>query len=147
MPLSDFNIRETRKLSLKDTVIPSASELSKKVISRKPEITSEDIAYSKLLEKNPLIESLVNDFGLVNKLTGEELKTVNPEQVEPVEVPAVRTPGKIDRQKLISISQQVISESESCSKETFIERLQSINSIDKDRASKGFELMLKENII
>lgn len=79
MSLLSIDITKVKKLSLREVKLPDPKERIEtttpiKVVSKPP--TDEEIAYSKLVAINPLIEDLTDRLGLVSITTGQSLKKV-----------------------------------------------------------------------
>jgi hypothetical protein len=78
--LLSVDIAKLKRLSLREVKLPTPERRVElitpplKVLERPP--TDEEIAYSKLVSINPLIEELVDRFNLVSNTTGERIKKV-----------------------------------------------------------------------
>ena len=135
MSLLSIDITKVKRLPLRGVRLP-APEV------REPEkpITGEDIDYSKLVAKNPLIEKLVNSLDLVSIKTGERLRNVDiKEEVRPQE--------PVDSSKLLALTKKIIEPENSYSKEDIIARIQEETKVSQERAETGFNLILQTGAI
>jgi hypothetical protein len=79
MSLLSTDIAKVKRLSLREVKLPTTErrvELITPVLVDRPP-TAEEIAYSKLVAINPLIEELVERLDLVSIKTGERIRKVN----------------------------------------------------------------------
>jgi hypothetical protein len=76
--LKSVDISKVKRLSLKEIILPAPKERVEPTITtlvEKPP-TDEEIAYSKFVVINPLIEELVDRLKLVSNTTGERIRKV-----------------------------------------------------------------------
>ena len=143
MSLLSIDITKVKRLSLKEVKIPTTERIVEPItpveVERQP--TEEDIAYSRLVAINPLIEELVDRFNLVSNITGERIKRVDIPHPEP------EIKQEIDRPKLIALAQRVIEGENSYSREDLIERIKETTNVSQDRAERGFNLILQAGAI
>ena len=121
MSLLSTDITKVKRLSLKEIKLPAPElrvELITPILVERPP-SNEEIAYSKLVAINPLIEELVERLKLVSTKTGERIK-------------------KLD---LSSLAER------SYSKEVLIEWIKEEAKIDIARAERGFIFMLENRMI
>jgi len=153
MGLSSVNIKNLKKLSLKGVTLPTPDQSRMAV---KELVNSEDIIYSKLLRKNPIIESLVEKLDLVSTKTGEPFKKTSIEVSEsipvkkdnrPIEKAPINRNDGIKHQKLLSLAKEIIPESESFSEGKIINGIQEKTNVDEQRAKNGFNLMKDFKVI
>jgi hypothetical protein len=121
MSLLSIDITKSNRLSFKEVTLSPPEEAPEEVqtisIAEPPKI--EDIAYTRLVAINPLIEELVETLDLVSYKTGERIK-------------------KLDLKELAE---------KSYSKETLINWIMKEYKVNRLRAEKGFIYMLEERII
>ena len=141
MSLLSTDITKVKRLSLREVKLPApelrVEPLTPILVERPP--TNEEIAYSKLVIINPLIEDLVECFNLISFTTGDRIKKID--------LPKIERPQEVDKAKLITLAQKVIEGESNYSKEDIIDRIKEVNNISKDRAETGFNLMLQAGAI
>ena len=150
MSLLSTDITKVKRLSLKEVKLP-APEL--RDIEPTPPIkverppTDEEIAYSKLVAINPLLEELVERLDLISITTGERIRKVElREDIKPHPEPEIKA-KEIDRPKLIALAQRVIEGENSYSREEIIERIKEATNVSQERAERGFNLILQAGAI
>jgi hypothetical protein len=122
LSLLSIDITKVKRLSLKEVKLPT---LERKIVEPITPIleerlpTVEEIAYSKLVAINPLVEKLVDRLELVSCKTGERIK-------------------KLDLREL---------EERSYDKETLVNWIIREANVNRERAEKGFIYMLEERMI
>jgi hypothetical protein len=149
MSLLSTDIAKVKRLSLREVKLPTPERrvepITPILVERPP--TDEEIAYSKLVAINPLIEELVERLDLVSITTGERIKKVElREDIKPHPEPKVKA-QEIDRPKLIALAQRVIEGENSYSREDIIERIKEATNVNQERAEKGFNLILQAGAI
>lgn len=147
MNLLSTNITKRKRLSLREVKLPAPKvkvEPTLNILINRPP-TDEEIAYSKLVAINPLIEELVERLDLVSITTGKRIKKV--ELREDIKPQPETKAQEIDRPKLIALAKRVIEEENSYSKEEIIERIKQATNVSKERAERGFNLMLQAEAI
>lgn len=147
MSLLSTNITKRKRLSLREVKLPAPKvrvEPTLNILINRPP-TDEEIAYSKLVAINPLIEELVERLDLVSITTGKRIKKV--ELREDIKPQPETKAQEIDRPKLIALAKRVIEEENSYSKEEIIERIKQATNVSKERAERGFNLMLQAEAI
>ena len=149
MSLLSTDITKVKRLSLRDVRLPATErrvELITPIQVERPH-TGEEITYSKLVAKKPLLESLVERLGLVSIKTGDRIKKVElREELKPHPEPEIK-PQEIDRPKLISLAQRVIQGESSYTKEEVIKRIKEETNVNQERAERGFNLILQAGAI
>ena len=106
MSLLSTDITKVKRLSLREVKLPApelrVEPITPILVERPP--SDEEIAYSKLVAINPIIEELVERLDLVSIKTGERIKKVElREDIKPeTEVKA----QEIDKPKLIALAQR-----------------------------------------
>jgi hypothetical protein len=132
MSLLSTDIAKVKRLSIREVKLP-APEIRKreaiKTIQVERPPTEEEIAYSKLVAINPLIEDLVERLNLVSIKTGERIRKVEVRE---------------DSSKLIALAGKIIKAETSYSKEDIIARIKEATNVSQDRAERGFLLMLQD---
>lgn len=145
MSLLSTDIAKVKRLSLREVKLPApeVKEPEIKPIQVEKPPTDEEIAYSKLVAINPLIEELVERLDLVSITTGERIKKVElREEYKPHPEPKIKA-QEIDRPKLIALAQRVIEGENSYTKEEIIERIKEATNVSQERAERGFNLILQ----
>lgn len=151
MSLLSTDIAKVKRLSLKGVKLPTTErkvEPITPILAEKPP-TDEEIAYSRLVAINPLIEELVERLDLVSIKTGERIKKIElREEYKPHPDPEPETKAQeIDKPKLIALAQRVIEGENSYSKEEIIERIKETTNVSQERAERGFNLILQAGAI
>ena len=149
MSLLNVDIAKVKRLSLREVKLPTTERrvepITPILVERPP--TDEEIAYSKLVAINPLIEELVERLDLVSITTGERIKKVElREDIKPHPEPEIKA-QEIDRPKLIALAQKVIEGENSYSREEIIERIKEATNVNQERADRGFNLILQAGAI
>lgn len=149
MSLLSTDITKVKRLSLREVKLPipevRVEPITPILVERPP--TDEEIAYSKLVAINPLIEELVERLDLVSIKTGERIKKVElREEYKPHPEPEIKA-QEIDRPKLIALAQRVIEGENSYNKEEIIERIKEATNVNQERAERGFNLILQAGAI
>ena len=145
MSLLSTDITKVKRLSLREIKLPApelrVEPITPILVERPP--SDEEIAYSKLVAINPLIEELVERLDLVSIKTGERIKKVElREYIKPHPEPEVKA-KEIDKPKLIALAQRVIKGENSYSKEDIIDRIKEATNVSQERAEIGFNLILQ----
>jgi hypothetical protein len=149
MSLLFTDIAKVKRLSLREVKLPAPERRVEPItpvqIERPP--TAEEIAYSKLVAINPLIDELVERLDLVSIKTGERIKKVEvKEAYKPHREPKIKA-QEIDKPKLIALVQRVIEGENSYSREEIIERIKEATNVNQERADRGFNLILQAGAI
>ena len=149
MSLLSTDITKVKRLSLREVKLPTTERrvepITPILVERPP--TDEEIAYSKLVAINPLIEELVERLDLVSITTGERIKKVElREDIKPHPEPEIKA-QEIDKPKLITLAQRVIEGENSYSREDIIERIKEATNVNQERAERGFNLILQAGAI
>ena len=136
MSLLSIDITKNRRLSLREVRLPA---LARKVepgpiIQKEIPPTEEDIVYSKLVSKNPILELLVSKLGLVSEETGKELRKV----AYPIDI----TPDNICK-----LAEEVIPGQDSFTKPEILSRIIQATDVNQEKAQEGFKLMLETGAI
>lgn len=149
MSLLSTDITKVKRLSLREVKLPTTERrvepITPILVERPP--TDEEIAYSRLVAINPLIEELVERLDLVSIKTGERIRKVElREEYRPHPEPEIKA-QEIDRPKLITLAQRVIEGENSYTKEEIIERIKEATNVNQERAERGFNLILQAGAI
>ena len=147
MSLLSTDIAKVKRLSLREVKLPTPERrvepITPILVERPP--TDEEIAYSKLVAINPIIEELVERLDLVSIKTGERIKKVElREDIKPQ--PEIKA-KEIDKPKLIALAHRVIEGENSYSREDIIERIKEATNVSQERAERGFNLILQAGAI
>jgi hypothetical protein len=146
MSLLSTDITKVKRLSLKEVKLPAPERRIEPITTERPP-TDEEIAYSKLVAINPLIEELVERLDLVSIKTGERIKKVElREDIKPHPEPEIKA-QEIDKPKLIALAQRVIEGENSYSKEDIVARIKEATNVSQERAERGFYLILQAGAI
>lgn len=114
MSLLLTDLSKVKKLSLRGVRLP-IREIERKATIKA--LTSEEIAYNKLLQRNPLIEKLVEKLDLIHNF------------------------------KLIALAQRIIEKKNSYTKEEVIDKIKEATNVNQERAEKGLNLILQAGAI
>ena len=149
MSLLSTDIAKVKRLSLREVKLPTPERrvepITPILVERPP--TDEEIAYSKLVAINPLIEELVERLDLVSIKTGERIKKVElREDIKPHPEPEIKA-QEIDKPKLIALAQRVIEGENSYSREDIVAKIKEATNINQERAERGFNLILQAGAI
>lgn len=149
MSLLSTDIAKVKRLSLREVKLPApeirVEPITPILVERPP--TDEEIAYSRLVAINPLIEELVERLDLVSITTGERIKKVElREDIKPHPETEIKA-KEIDKPKLISLAQRVIEGEKNYSREEIIERIKEATNVNQERAERGFNLILQAGAI
>ena len=144
MSLLSIDITKVKRLSLKEVKLPAielkVEPITPILVERPP--SEEEIAYSKLVAINPLLEKLVERLDLLSIKTGERIKKVElKEDIKPPPEPEI-TPQEIDKPKLIALAQRVIEGENNYSREEIVNRIKEATNVNQERAERGFNLLL-----
>jgi hypothetical protein len=144
MSLLSIDITKVKRLPLREVKLPApelrVEPITPILVERPP--SDEEIAYSKLVAINPLIEELVERLDLVSIKTGERIKKVElKEDIKPPPEPEI-TPQEIDKPKLIALAQRVIEGENNYSREEIVNRIKEATNVNQERAERGFNLLL-----
>lgn len=165
MSLLSVDISKVKRPSLTEVKLPAPEvrvEPTTILVERPP--TEEEIAYSKLVAVNPLVEILVDEFRLVSPSTGKPFRKVelspppapDPQEArtDPAPYPPViygrireTKPEQIDAARLIALAHRVIPGQDSYTREEIVERIQEATGVSGERAEKGFNLILQAGAI
>jgi hypothetical protein len=140
MSLLSTDITKVRRLSLSGVKLPTVELRVEPITPIEKPPSDEEIAYSKLVAINPLLEKLVNSLDLVSIKTGDRIKKVGLNE-------DIKPPQEIDKTKLIALAQRIIGGENSYTKEQTIERIKEATNVSQERAEKGFTLLLQARAI
>ena len=104
----------------------------------KPHQSKEEEALSRMIAKNPHLLTLVKTFDLIPVKAGiyeDEVKTIQPQKKQ------------TDKDKLMSLASEILDKENSYSSEDIINLINDKTKVGKERAEKGFNLMVKNNIL
>ena len=149
MSLLSTDITKVKRLSLREVKLPTTERrvepITSILVERTP--TDEEIAYSKLVAINPLIEELVECLDLVSITTGERIKKIElREDIKHHTGPEIKA-QEIDKPKLIALAQRVIKGENNYSREEIIEMIKEATNVNQERADRGFNLILQAGAI
>jgi hypothetical protein len=102
----------------------------------KPHQSKEEEALSRMIAKNPHLLTLVKTFDLIPVKAGiyeDEVKTKQPKQT--------------DKDKLMSLASEILDKETSYSSEDIINLINNKTNVGKERAERGFNLMVNNNIL
>jgi hypothetical protein len=140
MSLLSTDITKVRRLSLSGVKLPTVELRVEPITPIEKPPSDEEMAYSKLVAINPLLEKLVNSLDLVSIKTGDRIKKVGLNE-------DIKPPQEIDKTKLIALAQRIIGGENSYTKEQTIERIKEATNVSQERAEKGFTLLLQARAI
>lgn len=133
MSLLTTDITKVNRLSLKEGKLHTSERRVDHITQIRRPPTDEEIAYSKIVDINPQIEELVDSLDMVSKKTGKRINKIELRER--------------DRIKLITLAQKIIERDNSYTKEEVIDRIREATNVSKERAERGFILMLKVEAI
>jgi len=149
MSLISTDITKVKRLSVREVKLPAPELRVEPITPILVEIppTDEEIAYSKLVAINPLLEDLVDSLNLVSETTGERIRKVDlREDIKPHPAPEIKA-QETDKPKLIALAQRVIEGENSYSKEEIVARIKETTNVSQERAEIGFNLILQAGAI
>jgi hypothetical protein len=149
MSLLSTDITKVKRLSLREVKLPAPGRrvepITPILVERPP--TEEEIAYSRLVAINPLVEELVERLDLVSYTTGERIRKVKlRKEYKPHPEPEIKA-QEIDKPKLIALAQRVIEGENSYSREEIVARIKEATNVSQERAERGFSLILQAGAI
>jgi len=149
MSLLSTDIAKVKRLSLREVKLPTPERrvepITPILVERPP--TDEEIAYSKLVAINPLLDELVERLELVSITTGERIKKVQlREDIKPHPETDIKA-QEIDKPKLIALAQRVIEGENSYNKEDIVAKIKEATNVNQERAERGFNLILQAGAI
>lgn len=149
MSLLSTDIAKVKRLSIREVKLPApeVNEPERKPIQPERPPTDEEIAYSKLVAINPLIEELVERLKLVSIKTGDRIRKVEVREDYKPHPKAEIKAEPVDNSKLIALAGKVIKGEESYSKEDIVARIKEATNVSQERAERGFTLMLQAGAI
>lgn len=130
MKLTVNNIAKPNRLTVRSIDLPAPPPEA--LIDRQP--TKEEIDYSVIVEKFPIVEKLVRRLGLVSTLTNEPIKRVI-------------VPADYESKKIKEVAQRVADPERSYSREEILERIKQETKVDQERAERGLALMIEAGAI
>jgi hypothetical protein len=144
MSLLSTDITKVKRLSLKEIRLPApevVEPITPILVETPP--TEEEIVYSKLVAKNPLIEELVERLDLVSIKTGKRIRKV--ELIESIKTPPEPKikAQEMDNPKLIALAQRVIEGENSYSREDIVARIKQATNVNQERAEQYFKQILQ----
>lgn len=147
MSLLSTDITKVKKLSLRGVNLPTPERKVKRVtrIVEKPP-TDEERAYSILVETNPLLQELVDRFKLV---APKRVKVDLPQlEIEKIEKPQllVKEPIVVDS-KIVALAIEILEPEDCYKEEDIIDRIIEATKVNRERANKGFNLMVEDKAI
>jgi hypothetical protein len=148
LSLLSTDITKVKRLSLKEIRLPApevVEPITPILVETPP--TEEEIVYSKLVAKNPLIEELVERLDLVSIKTGKRIRKV--ELIESIKTPPEPKikAQEIDKPKLIALAHRIIEGGNNYSKEEIVAKLKEATNVNQERAEIGFNLILQAGAI
>lgn len=132
MSLSPTDITKVKRLSLREVKLPAIQETPVELNTAPQSPSDEEVVYKTMVAKYPLLESLVASFDLVL------IKTEKKAEIKP---------HPVDSSKLRIIAERTLSRNSSYPKEEIIYRLQREAEVSRERAERGFNLMVEAGII
>lgn len=140
MSLLTTDIRKVKRLSLREVRLPERREPITPIQVERPP-TEEEIAYSRLVAINPLIEELVGRLDLVSPTTEERINKVT--LLDEYNTPQENVPQGVDSLKLITFAKTIIEGERGYTREEIVERIIQATNVSRDRADIGFTLLLQ----
>lgn len=142
MSLLSTDITKVKRLSLREVKLPAPEVRLDSITPILVEVppTDEDLVYSDMIVKNPLLKALTDVLGLVSEATGKRLREIGETAEKRLQI----APKGIS---IKDIAQEVLQGENSYTKEEIIVRLQDETKVDRTRAEKGFNLMLQAGAV
>lgn len=143
MSLLSTDITKVKRLSLREVKLPAPERRVEPVttiqVERPP--TAEEIAFSNLVARSPILELLVERLQLVSITTGKPFKKVKlPER-------GVEGYNEEARDEVVALIQKLLDKDTLYKKEDIIESLSLASKVDINRAEEGFDLIVKAGAI
>ena len=132
MSLSSTDITKVKRLSLREVKLPAPKETPVELNTAPLGHSKEEAVYKTMVGKYPLLEALVASFNLVLIKPGEEAEV---------------KPQPVDSSRLRTIAEKTLSGNTSYRKEEIIDKLQREAEVSRERAERGFNLMVEAGII
>ena len=165
MSLLSVDLKKRKKLPLSDPRPPTVKRVEPPPpMTKQP--TREEIVYSRMVADNPALDLLVESLDLVSISTGKRIERVDISQANnshqerntaPVEIPqevTVSAPKREDKDlkkgdidKLRALAKQCILTQRHYSREEVVTLIVEGAKVDRDRAEKGFKLMIQAGVI
>jgi hypothetical protein len=145
MSLLSTDITKVKRLSLREVKLPAPKrkvEPITPILVEKPP-TEEEVVYSRLVTKYPLLETWVKRLDLVSIKTGDRIRKVELREATDPEVKVQET----DKPKLIALAKKVLEGEMSYSQSQIVERIKEATNVSQKRAELGFNLMLQAGAI
>lgn len=175
MSLLSVDITKKRRLSLKEVKLPAPESQSRKSDKVENQIiilsdnyrdainqivkppTAEEITFTKFTAIAPAIDLLVNSLDLVSTATGERIRKITPDEAirTTIEPPETATGEKVQDEpkeptksnKIEDIASRIIDKVNNLSKERIIAGIMEETKVNRERAERGFTLMLESGVI
>jgi len=148
MSLLSIDITKVKRLSLGKVKLPApelkVEPITPILVERPP--TDEEIAYSKLVAINPLLEELVERLDPVSIKTGNRINKVEVREYKPHQKTEIKA-QEVDGSKLRALAGNIIKGENSYSKEDIIARIKEATNVSQERAERGFNLILQAGAI
>jgi len=148
MSLLSIDITKVKRLSLGKVKLPApelkVEPITPILVERPP--TDEEIAYSKLVAINPLLEELVERLDPVSIKTGNRINKVEVREYKPHQKTEIKA-QEVDSSKLRALAGNIIKGENSYSKEDIIARIKEATNVSQERAERGFNLILQAGAI
>lgn len=132
MSLNSTDITKVKRLSLREVKLPAPKETPVELITAPQSPSEEEVVYRTMAGKYPLLEPLVASLDLVLS---------KPEKRAEIK------PQPVDKDKLRTIAERTLSGNSSYPKGEVIDRLQREAEVSRERAERGFNLMVEAGII
>lgn len=140
--LLNTDITKVKRLSLREVKLPTTERrVDPPPIQVERPPTDEEIAYSKLVAINPLLEELVESLDLVSTITGERVKKV---ELTEAKVETIKT---ISSLKIEDLIKDIIGLQSHRTKVELTTKLMEDINITEDRAETEIALALKNGAI
>lgn len=147
MSLLSTDITKVKKLSLRGVNLPTPERKVKRVtriVDRPP--TNEERAYSILVETNPLLQELVDRFKLVApQIVKVDLPHLEIEKIEKPHL-LLKEPVVVDS-KIVALAIEILEPEDCYKEEDIIDRIIEATKVNRERANKGFNLMVEDKAI
>ena len=139
MSLLSADIPKVKRLPLLGAKLPAPEERPVELITAPLRPSDEEARYNALLDNNPSLEALVEALDLVSCKTGERIRRIA--------VPKDHKPQAGDSSRLIALAGEILQGETGYLEEDLIALIAERTGVGRERAGKGFNLMLQAGAI
>lgn len=141
MSLLSANIPKVKRLPLLGAKLPAKEERPVEPITAPLRPSDEEVRYNTLLDSNPSLEALVEALDLVSCKTGERIRRITvPEDYKP-------QPEAGGSSRLRALAEEILQRETGYPEEDLIALIAERTGVSRERAERGFNLMLQARAI